>query len=190
MHDPLRTDHGIDSLLSRRRVLASTATLAVGGVGLATLGSDPARAEVTVDSLETPAQTFEADAIEPELQAALAYEYEVDPAASVEMLVFELLVGGDVIDEVALSTSETALSQTTDLAGMVTDASAWQASDFAPAVVESVTREVDVTVTFAVRGPDGDIASDSASGTKAITVTNPENAVARVGGVVTVVDVS
>jgi len=190
MYDRTQIDEW--SPVSRRQALLGLGTLAVSGSGLAVVGTQQASgaANVSVDSFTVSDATFEAESVAPVVELSLAYDYDVG-VSGVSGLVFELAVGDSVVASDELTTDRTALSNTTDLSGRVTDADAWGSADFAPAVGKSVSRDVSVTVRFVVLDSTGDvIVSDTATDSATVTVTHPQDSrlVAEVGGDGVIVD--
>lgn len=172
------------SPVSRRQAIIGVGTLATAGVGLSTVGTGGARAQVSVESFDVADATFTDDQADPKLAATVAYDYDVgvEPVADLR---FELLVGDSVIASDELTTSTTALAGDTTLSGMVTDSDAWSVSDFAPEVASSVSRDLSVTVRFAVLdSSDAVIVEDTASDTATVTVSHPQESklIASVGG--------
>lgn len=166
----------LDSLasLDRRSVLAAAGSAAAGGGVLLSVGAEPAAADVTMGEPDITGGSFTAETLDPIADVRVKYDYDVG-SADVAALRTELLAGGDVIATERLTTDTTALENDTTLSGRVTDAEAYAAADFAPAVGESVTVDVEVGVTFAVLdSADAVLASDSVSDTVPVTVAHPQ----------------
>lgn len=177
--------------MTRRRALAGGATLLAGG-GTLLVVSDGVAADVTVDSLDVPDESFEAEVIDPVLDVTAAYAYDVG-AASVGSLVFEVGVDGGAIASDELMTDETALQNTTALSGPVLDSPAWDAAAFEPAVGETVENTLSVSLRFAVVDTDGgEIVADEATTDCLVAVSHPQESVytAAVGGEGVVSDAS
>lgn len=170
---------------NRRRVILAMGSTAVGGGILARAASQPAAA-VSVDSLEVPDAEFEAEAVEPELEATVAYEYSVPSATDVTVW---LGVGDDRLSSTDLFTSSPEASNDVSLSAALLDSSAFEAADFEVGVGESTTVDVPVTVGVDVYDGDSVVAKADASETAVVTVQHPdeETATASVGGTVTIV---
>jgi hypothetical protein len=154
-----------------------------GGTAALALGTESAAADVTVESLDVQSATFDAQSVQPVVNADIAYEYTYDDA---QELRFEVLVADTVVASETLRTDSASLAETTTLSGRVTDSDAWSESDFDAPQGGSVEREVSVTVRFAVLVNGTAAASDEATDTATITVRWPADAAyAEVGGVVT-----
>lgn len=169
--------------MTRRRAIAGGATLLAGG-GTLLLVSEGVAADVTVDSLDIPDESFEADGIDPTLDVTAAYSYSVE-GASVGSLVFDVGVDGGVVASDELMTDETALQNTTALSGPVLDSPAWDAADFDPAIGETVEQTLSVSLRFAVLDVGGgEIVADEATTECVVTVSHPQESAytAAVGG--------
>ena len=187
-----RTQFDEWSPVSRRQALLGIGAVAASGSGLAVVGTQQASgaANVSVDSFSVSDAEFEAESAAPVVELSVAYNYDVGNSG-VSGLLFELVVGDSVVASDELTTDRTALSNTTDLSGRVTDSDGWDSADFAPAVGESVSRDVSVAVRFAVLDSTGDaIVEDSATDSATVTVTHPRDSrlVAEVGGDGVIVD--
>ena len=175
-------DWSIDrSDMSRRHAIAALATVVGGGTTLALVGSDGARASVSVESFEVADATFEADDVTPVIDADIGYAYRAD---SVTELWIGLLVGEEVVAEETLRTNSEELENTTDLSGRVLDSPAYGQSDFAVDAGETTTVTVDAGVRFEVRNGDGSVlASDEATDSATVEVVSPEGETyATIGG--------
>lgn len=164
--------------LSRRRVLAGVATVAGGGTAITLAASQSARAEVGVEDVSIQDASFEAEAVDPIVDVTVAYAYRYDAPTELHI---ELLVGDEPVASESLRTGRAELENTTTLSGRVVDAAAWELSDFRVAPNETVTRDIDVGVRFAVVDVDEVVAEDAASDTAEIEVTHPDESVAQVG---------
>jgi len=173
----------VEQFLTRRKAIAGGATiLATGGTVIA-LGSD-ARAEVALDALEIPNATLTGESVSPVADVDVAFSYDVGETA-VGALRFALTVGGDTIASSELVTDRTTYEGTTDLAGPVTDSTAWTSDDFSPAVASSVTRTLSVGLSLTVVDPNGgELASATTNEEVSVVVEHPRDSkvTARVGG--------
>jgi len=172
------------SPVSRRQALVGIGTLAAGGVGLSAVAVETAGASVSVDSFAVSDAEFTAESVTPVLDVTLVFDYDVgnQPVSSLR---FAVSVGDSQIAEKTLNTGMATYEGTETLSGVITDSDAWSASDFSPPVADSVSRQVSVSVLFAVRDSDGAaIASDTASDTATVSVSHPQETeyVASVGG--------
>lgn len=169
--------------LSRRQAIAGGSALLAAGGTLVWVG-DPVRAAVSVDELTIPDASFERDDLDPVVAVTAGYEYDVGTTA-VSALRFELVVDETVVASEQLRTDEPTLSGETELSGRIADSDAWALADFAPAIGETLERDLTVTLRFAVLGSDDSaIVSDSASETVTVTVAHPQDSAytASVGG--------
>jgi len=175
-------DDGVVSLsgtLTRRRLASLAVAGAVGGGGLVYATRD-ASAQVSVDELKVDDARIESREADPVVDASIAYAYQYEGA---QELRFELLVGDSVIASETLRTSSASVEGETDLSGRVADADAWTLQDFAVGQGGETTREVTVSVRFAVLVNGSVAAEDSARVTTDVTVVWPEGAeYATVGG--------
>ena len=172
---------------SRRRALAAVGTVVGGGTTLALVGSDGARAGVSVESFEVADATFEASEVTPVIDATIGYAYRAD---SVAELWIGLLVGEEVVADETLRTGSDELENTTDLSGRVLDSPQYSAGDFDVDGGETTSVTVDAGVRFEVRDADGDVlASDESRDESTVEVVSPGDAThATIGGVADVVD--
>jgi len=181
-HDRQRFDSAV-SHLSRRQALAAGAALVTAGGSLVVVG-EPASAQVSVEGLSVPDESFTRESVEPVVDVAVSYNYDAG-TRPVERLRFGLTVGGTEVATEDLVTDRTTLSGETHLSGRVTDAEAWTATDFAPAVAEEVQHTLALGLSFAVVDTDGNtVVSDSASTEATVTVAHPQDSeyIAEVGG--------
>ena len=166
---------------SRRRALAAMGTVVGGGTTLAPVGSDGARAEVSVESFDVDDATFEAREVTPVIDAEIGYAYRADHVAE---LWIALLVGEEVVAEETLRTGNDELENTTTLSGRVLDSPAYAAADFAVDGGEETSVTVEAGVRFEVRDADGDVlAGDEATDEATVEVVSPESgSYATIGG--------
>lgn len=169
--------------LTRRQAVAGGATLlATGGTVIAF--SDDARASVALDELAIPDASLTGEQVTPVADVDVRYAYDVGETA-VGALRFALTVDGDPIASAELVTDRTTFKGTTDLAGAVTDASAWASDDFAPAVASSVEHTLSVGLSLTVVDPDGaELASATTTENVTVVVSHPQETQysVRVGG--------
>jgi len=173
----------VEQFLTRRKAIAGGATLLATGGTVIALG-DNARAQVALDALEIPDATLTGETVTPVADVEVRYSYDVGEVA-VSALRFALTIGGDVIASSELVTDRTTYEGTTDLAGPVTDSTAWTSDDFAPAVASSVERTLSVGLSLTVVEPNGgELASATASEDVSVVVEHPRDSkvTARVGG--------
>lgn len=185
------SDASIASQLTRRRAIVGGTSLLTAGGTLVWVG-DPAsaQAEVSVDSFAVSDATFETDALDPVVDVDVAFAYDVGtaPVASVELT---LGIDGTTVTRDELVTDESVADATTTLSGRVADSAAWSLTDFAVDAGAEQTREITVALGLSVLESDGTvIASDEATDTAAIVVSNPADSTvtASVGGAGTVRD--
>ena len=172
---------------SRRRALAAMGTVVGGGTTLALVGSDGARAEVSVESFEVDDATCEAREVTPVIDAEIGYAYRADHVAE---LWIALLVGETIVAEETLRTGNDELENTTTLSGRVLDSPAHTGTDFEVDAGETVSVTVDAGVRFEVRDSAGDVlASDDATDSSTVEVVSPDDEThATIGGVATIED--
>lgn len=177
----------LDSIasLDRRAVLVGAGSLAIGGGAVLATSTEDAAAQVTMGSLTIDDARFQSESVTPVADVEVLYEYGVG-SAEVATLETRLLADGSPIAAEQLSTGTTTLKNDTNLSGAITDAESLAASDFAPAVGESVTVQVEIAVAFAVLDvAETVIASDRVAESVAITVTHPQSSeyVVEIGAV-------
>lgn len=176
----------VDSLvsqMSRRRALAGAGALVTAGGSVALVGR-PARAEVDMETFTVSDAEFERESLDPVLDVTATYDYDVGDEA-VNALEFRLLADGDEIAFEDLQTDRVTLANDTELSGRILESEAWSAADFEPSIGEEVSRQVEITLEFAVVTSEGTVlADDSATDTAEITVVNPQQEVivAKIGG--------
>ena len=172
---------------SRRRALAAMGTVVGGGTTLALVGSDGARAEVSVKSFDVDDATFEAREVTPVIDATIGYAYRADHVAE---LWIGLLVGETIVAEETLRTASEELENSTDLSGRVTDSPAYAAADFAVGRGEETSVTVEAGVRFEVRDADGDVLADDEATDEATVevVSSDDETHATIGGTATIDD--
>ena len=171
----------------RRRALAARGTVGGGGTTLALVGSDGARAEVSVESFDVDDATFEAREVTPVIDAEIGYAYRADHVAE---LWIALLVGETIVAEETLRTGNDELENSTTLSGRVLDSPAHTGTDFEVDAGETVSVTVDAGVRFEVRDSAGEVlASDDATDSSTVEVVSPDDEThATIGGVATIDD--
>jgi len=178
------------SPVSRRQAILGIGTVAAGSTALATVTTDRAAAQVSVESLSIPDASFTAESITPELAVTIGFSYDVGDEA-VGSLRFGLAVDGTEIDSEELNTTKATFEGETSLAGLLTDSDAWASGEFTVGIGESVSQEISATVTFEVRdGTGGVLIDDSANETVVVSVSHPQETTwnASVGGVGEITD--
>jgi len=173
----------VEQYLTRRKAIAGGATILATGGTIVALGGD-ARAEVALDALEIPDATLTGESVSPVADVDIAFSYDVGEVA-VGALRFALTIGGDTVASAELVTDKTTYEGTTDLAGPVTDSTAWASDEFSPDVASSVRRTLSVGLTLTVVDPNGgELASATANEDVAVVVEHPRDSkvTARVGG--------
>jgi len=188
--DSSSDDWRIDSVsnpvsVSRRQAIGAVATVVGGGSAIAIAGAESARAQVSVDDVNVPDTEFEADAVDPVVDAEIAYAYRHD---STTELVFELLVGETVIAAESLRTASAELESDTQLSGRIAESDAWTTADFEAPAGETIQRDVTVGVRFAVLDGETVVVEDTAEDTATVTVANPSDSTASVGMVAQITD--
>lgn len=139
------------SPVSRRQALAGLGTLATGAgvVGVSSLTAEHVRAQVTVENFAVADAEFTATAADPRVVVDVGYDYSVGETV-VSAVMLRLSVDGTEVASDELVTDRTTLRGSSEIRGAITDSDEWDSDDFAPAVAESVTREVSVTVDMAI----------------------------------------
>lgn len=173
----------VEQHLTRRRALAGGATLLAAGGTLHVLG-DEARASVAIGDLTIPDASLTGERVTPVVDVAVDYDYDVGETA-IGALEFALSVDEAEVATAELVTDRTTFEGTTDLAGPVTDAAAWDRDDFSPAVAESVEHTLTVGLALDVTAPDGtSIVADSVTEDVTVVVSHPQESkrTAEVGG--------
>lgn len=184
-----QSNRPVSNHLTRRRAVGLMAAAVTGGTGLVLATDGAAGAEVSVEELTVDDASFEAKQVDPVADAEVAYAYRYDTPNGVRLT---LDVDGETIAETDLSTSTAEAEGTETLSGRVVDASAYDLSAFATDVGETITREVTFGVAISVQVNDEEVASDRATETATIEVTNPDDGdpYARIGGEITIRDAS
>jgi hypothetical protein len=182
-----QSNHPVSNHVTRRRAVGLMAAVVAGGGGVALATGDAAGAEVSVEELTVDDASFEAEQVDPVADAEVAYAYRYDTPNAV---LLTLDVDGEPIAEADLSTSTAEAEGTETLSGRVVDAPAYDLSAFATEVGETITREVTFGVGISVQVNGEEVASDRATETATIEVTNPDDGdpYARIGGEITIRD--
>lgn len=183
-------DYAEWSPVSRRQALIGVGSLAAGTATYSVVGSDGARAEVTLGNLEAQDGELTSEAADPVVEATILYSYDVG-SAPIQSLWIGLTVGGDVVAKRELSTTTSVLENDVELSGRVTDSDAWDSDDFEPAVADSLTHEIEVGVLFEAReGDDSVIVAADATDTAELVVSHPQESefFADIGGTATFAD--
>lgn len=190
--EPMNEEHNYAewSPVSRRQALIGVGSLAAGATTYSVIGSDGARAEVTLGALDAQDGELTSDAADPVVDATILYRYDVG-SAPIRSLCVGLTIAGDVVAERELSTTTSVLENDVELSGHVIDSDAFETSDFEPAVADSVNHEITVGVVFEAReGDDSVIVAAETSDTAELVVSHPQESefVADVGGTATFAD--
>lgn len=173
------------SNLSRRRVIATTAGASLGLAGLAVGATGDASADVSVDDVTVSDASFDAESVDPVIEATIPFEYSVDTISEV---LIELQVGDSVVADEILNTTTTDADAETTLSGRVVDSDSWSASDFAVSEGQSISREISVGVRLAVLDGDELLVEATGSDTATVAVEHPQQGTANVGLQATIVD--
>ena len=161
--------------ITRRRAVAMLAGASATGLGVAALGSKEAAAEIELDGLTIPDETYAAEDPEPtpvvDIDARI--QYRVDSISEWNISV-ELGPPGDVefLELVSEDTNATEAEQTRTLSVPVTDADAFESADFAPDAETSVEHDVEVVLTFSVLDGSETLVQTSVSDMATVTVEN------------------
>lgn len=190
--EPMNEEHNYAewSPVSRRQALIGVGSLAAGATTYSVIGSDGARAEVTLGALDAQDGELTSEAADPVVDATIIYSYDVG-SAPIQSLWIGLTIGGDVVAERELSTTTSVLENDVELSGHVVDSGAWDSSDFEPPVADSVSHEITVGVVFEAREGDGSVIVDAkTTDTAELVVSHPQESefVAEVGGTATFAD--
>jgi hypothetical protein len=163
------------AVVSRRKLLASGATLAVGGGALAMVGTRPAAAsvELSVPDESTSGQDGSVAGIS--LAVEGVYEWQADSADAVALTL--AVAPPDTTDWAAIDTLERSASGTSGqgqfgLSGSVLDHAAWDAQDFSADAGETTTQDVAVRVAIEVTSGGETVVSDAATTTATVSVEN------------------
>jgi hypothetical protein len=160
--------------VSRRQALAGIGTVATGAIGTAVI-AQPAGATVSVDEFTVKSNSFDAEQVDPIVTATIGYDYDVGTAPVADVRV-SLSIDGTEVAQETMATNKTTYQSSVELSGRIADSGQWSVGHFEPSAGASVSREVSVTVRFAVRDSDGRvIKSATASDTAEVTVTHPES---------------
>ena len=161
--------------ITRRRAVAMLAGASATGLGALALGSEEAAAEIELDGLTIPDETYAAEDLEPTpvVDIDTRIQYRVDSISEWNISV-ELGPPGDVefLELVSEDTNATEAEQTRTLSVPVTDADAFESADFAPDAETSVEHDVEVVLTFSVMDGSETLVQTSVSDMATVTVQN------------------
>jgi len=163
----------MDDPLTRRRVVATGATVAAGS-GYLLYSTDQARADVTLDEWTVSNASFD-QPVDPVVDATVQWAYEVSD--DVDRLRVELLIDGESLAFKDLNTSSQSAESSTDVSARVTEHTQLSAEDFGSGTETTLT----VTARFRVYKSDETVIAE-ATATDTTTVTVAEGAVVAVGG--------
>ena len=182
-----QSNRSLSNHITRRRAVGLMAAAVTGGGGLVLATDGAAGAEVSAEELTVGDASFEAEQVDPVADAVVGYAYRYDTP---DTIILTLDVDGETIAEADLSTSTAEAEGTETLSGRVVDASTYDLSAFATDVGETITREVTFGVGISVKVNGEEVASDRATETATIEVTNPDDGdpYARIGGEITIRD--
>jgi hypothetical protein len=173
------------SNLSRRRVIATTAGASLGLAGLAVGATGDASADVSVDDVSVSDASFDAESVDPVIEATIPFAYSVETISEV---LIELQVGDSVVADEILNTTTTEADAETTLSGRVVDSDSWSASDFVVSEGQSISREISVSVRLAVLDGGELLVKATGSDTATVEVSHPQQGTASVGLQATIVD--
>lgn len=166
-------------------MLAGTGTLAVGGTALMAMGSEPARANVTIsDDLEIPNANHsgkDGSVSDVVVNVSGSWSFSTNGATeySLDLAVDSAPDAGDwtSIDW----TDDSALTNSTggsyELSGSILDHPAWESADFSAGAEETNTTDVPVRVLLTVRNGEETVADAGAETVATVEVTNETIAV-------------
>ena len=161
--------------ITRRRAVAMLAGASATGLGALALGSEEAAAEIELDGLTIPDESYAAEDPEPTPVADIdaRIQYRVD-SISEWNISLEFGPPGDVdfISVLNESTNATEAEQTRTLSAPLTDADAFDSADFAPDAETSVEHDVEVVLTFSVLDGSETLVQTSVSDTATVVVEN------------------
>ena len=161
--------------ITRRRAVAMLAGASATGLGAVVLGSEEAAAEIELDELSIPDESYAAEDPEPtpvvDIDARI--QYRVD-SISEWNISLEFGPPGDVdfISVLNESTNATEAEQTRTLSVPLTDADAFDSADFAPDAETSVEHDVEVVLTFSVLDGSETLVQTSVSDTATVVIEN------------------
>ena len=169
----------LEKRVRRRKAIAATGTIALGG--LAFIPESSSAAEVSVDSFDVRDAQLDSG-VSPELNGKIAYAYDI-PGGNVSSLRFALEVGDSQIAEQTISTASDSLESEVTLSGRLAKSDEFVPEDFD--VDQQQTFDLSVTVVFEVLDRNGEtLAGDHA--TDSATLTVGQDGTASVGGVVAI----
>ena len=161
--------------ITRRRAVALLAGASATGLGVAALGSEEAAAEIELDGLTIPDESYAAEDPEPTpvVDIDTRIQYRVG-SISEWNISLEFGPPGDVdfISVLNESTNATEAEQTRTLSAPLTDADAFESADFAPDAETSVEHDVEVVLTFSVLDGSETLVQTSVSDMATVTVEN------------------
>ena len=161
--------------ITRRRAVALLAGASATGLGALAVGSEEAAAEIELDGLTIPDESYAAEDPEPTPVADIdaRIQYRVD-SISEWNISLEFGPPGDVdfISVLNESTNATEAEQTRTLSAPLTDADAFDSADFAPDAETSVEHDVEVVLTFSVLDGSETLVQTSVSDTATVVIEN------------------
>lgn len=180
-------DSDSESIVSRRRVLAGTTTLALGGLGAALWPSERATAQVTMGTLEVSGDDATLSEPPSRIDVSVSGEWSVDSPTVPEQVktTLQVHVNGQngLVDDVAETAAFDQASGTFDLtADLLADHAEVTASTFMPGeAAESQTTDLLVRVVVGAI-VNGELAAENfAEDTASVTITK-DGMVVELGG--------
>jgi hypothetical protein len=167
--------------VSRRKLIASGATLAVGGGGVALLASQPAAAQVDLSVPDESYSGKDGTVTDVPLSVEGSYSYQ---APEPDTATLTLSITPDGADNfAAIGSHEDSLSGESGMgefgiSGSVLDHPSLSAGDFSADAGETTTTAIVVRVGFVVKAGGETVAEDSATDTATVAVENTSVATA------------
>jgi len=168
------------NVVSKRKLIATGATLAVGGGTIATLASRRTRAAVSLSINDDSYEGTDGSVSEVSLSVDGAYEYS-SPGATTLRWTLDVAPAGQTdwatIDQLQSDASGETGAGSYSVSGSILDHPSMDSSTFSADAGETNTTDIEARVTFEVVASDGSVVvSETASGTGSVEVTNTTTA--------------
>jgi hypothetical protein len=163
--------------VSRRQLIAGAGALAAGGVGIAAVGAQPARAAVALAVSDAEHVGKDGSVADVRLSVAGAYQFSAPNAASVAL---DLAVSPpDADDYQAIDAIERTVSRNSgagefELSGSVLAHDSLDGAQFSADAAETVSQAVGVRVGLSVVADGSVVASDAGTAQPTVTVENTQ----------------
>ena len=162
--------------ITRRRAVAMLAGSASVGVAALAVGSDDARAEISVDDLavsDAERRTEHPEAT-PRIDVTVAFAFDVPRISETELWLSVGPTDSDrqQLDDATVTTNTTTVESDREFGASLLDHDAFEADDFQPDAETTVEYELDIEVGITILDGDDEIATDTATDTATVLVEN------------------